>query len=469
MAFNLQAIVGSTTISLYDGNPFSLLGARGFGGASIRRVVVQGPAQQGDTDTGYRLNPRELELVIGFQAASDAALDAHRDTLTSLFKPLTSTPIYLRVTRDDGGIRQLDCHVVGDIKLDLLPEHRPGHYHRATVRLRAADPALYGPTPGTAGFVGSVVYATNWWLAGGAIAGSQVVDRGGTVAANASWAYTGTIPFDQSWTLALRAGYVTAAGTEAYMFKTNIPSPVNQPTFGVKGTATYGIPLYAFRVEGLLGTQAMTAGTQTYFMNSDLAGVTVGGTPQPTWRTTWIAPGGYVAPATNSSFIIGTAMTWRTLGWSGSIPLYALYSPALSEGQRNALSVYMQGFAGSASTTVSIPYQGDLPEHPVISVTGPVTGPTVVNTATGERLSFGTHVIGAGTTYVIDTRYGQQTVVAGTVNKRNELAAGSDLGTWHLAPAPIAAGGTNVVTIEGTGMGSATSISIIYYNRFESF
>src|SRR3972149_5969161 len=104
MAFGLQAIVGATTVSLSDGNPFSLVGATGMAGAAVRRVVAQGAAQHGDTDKGYRLNPRELEVTIGFQASTDAALDAHRDTLTSIFKPLTSTPAYFGVRRDAAGL-----------------------------------------------------------------------------------------------------------------------------------------------------------------------------------------------------------------------------------------------------------------------------------------------------------------------------------------------------------------------------
>src|SRR5688572_9230343 len=112
MAFTLQAIVGSSTVTLTNKSPFGLLSAKGLAGAPVRRLTAQGAAQHGDTDLGFRLRPRELELEIGFRADTDAALDAHRDTLMAIFKPLPSTPVNLRGTRDDGDIRQLDCYSV---------------------------------------------------------------------------------------------------------------------------------------------------------------------------------------------------------------------------------------------------------------------------------------------------------------------------------------------------------------------
>lgn len=155
MAFALDAIVGSTTQSLTDGAPFKLLAAHGMGGPPIRRLVVRGPAQHGDTDIGYRLQPRDIELQLGFAASTDAILDGYRDLLARIFRPLGDAPVSLRVTRDGPITRQIDVYTVGPIDISLLPEHRPGHYHRARVRVRAPDPAWYSPTAGTSSVQGS--------------------------------------------------------------------------------------------------------------------------------------------------------------------------------------------------------------------------------------------------------------------------------------------------------------------------
>lgn len=450
MAFTLAAYLDSASVTL-NSAPYAVVDARGMGGVDTRRVTSQGPAQHGDTDLGYRLTPRNLVLVIGIEAATDALLDGYRDDLLAIFKPLTSTPINLRVTRDDGGIRQLDCYVRGKIDVSLVPSQRPGHYCRVTIPLQAADPAWYGLAPGTATTLGTVAFLDNWWLAGGAIDASQVLMHGTAPALDEAWSYTGTITASESWELAVRAAYVAPSGTLAYMFAP-ADAAANAPRFYKNPTLTS----YWYYGPSALATLGMIAGTQNYF-NYNAAG-----------RQYWSSPA-QASSTTPAGSVNGAQMRWRTLGWSGSIQLYALYSPYLDGSQRNALRAYMSGTAGTASTTVVIPYAGDLPEYPIISLTGPISSPSITNTSTGDTLSFGTISIGAGTTYVIDTRPNYKTVKVGTVDHKYELTSDSDLGTWHLAPAPVVTGGTNIITVGGTAPGTAIQISVVYYDRYSSF
>lgn len=452
MAFTLAAYLDSASVTL-NSAPYSVVDARGMGGVDTRRVTSQGPAQHGDTDLGYRLTPRNLVLVIGIEATTNALLDGYRDDLLAIFKPLSSTPINLRVTRDDGGIRQLDCYVRGKIDVSLVPSQRPGHYCRVTIPLQAADPAWYGLAPGTATTLGTVAFLDNWWLAGGAIDSSQVLMHGTAPALNEAWSYTGTITASESWELAVRAAYVAPSGTPKYMYSETDPAA---------GDARFGYtPSFAYWVYGpfALASLGMIAGTQNYFNTSYPGG---GGVQQ------WHSPA-QVSVTTPPGSVNGAQMRWRTLGWSGSIQLYALYKPVLDGSQRSALRAYMSGTAGTASTTVVIPYAGDLPEYPIISLTGPISSPSITNSSTGDTLSFGTITIGAGTTYVIDTRPNYKTVKVGTVDHKYDLTSDSDLGTWHLAPAPVVTGGTNIITVGGTAPGTAIQISVVYYDRYSSF
>jgi hypothetical protein len=122
--------------------------------------------------------------------------------------------------------------------------------------------------------------------------------------------------------------------------------------------------------------------------------------------------------------------------------------------------------SGSVNQILSIPYDGNSPDYPTISITGPITGASILNTSTGDVLDFGTVAIGAGTTYVINTNPVYRTVLYGTVSKRGELSSNSDLDTWSIVPSPIAAGGTNTIAVTGTNTGTATQVSIVYYNRY---
>jgi len=479
MAFTLQAIVGSTTVTLSNDSPFGLLSARGMGGAPVRRVTAQGPTQHGDSDLGYRLQPREVELVIGFRADTDAALDAHRDTLVSIFKPLTSTPVYLRVTRDDGEVRQLDCYAVGEIKIDLVPEHRPGHYHRATVRLRAPEAAWYETVPGTITVTGTAGTGENWWLAGGAIGSAQVMMSGGTPAQGAAWSYTGTIPHTSSYTLVFRGGQqTTGSGSTTYAFHVDNTgtgeSDLAFVALDVVGYTQYGA---GYGGAYYLGTTIMPSGTINYFWRHDGSAQMTTGTGGVIHGTDAFTGNYYMYVGIGSVPISGTARKWRSdylnsagSRWGATITHYALYSPGLTGAQIDTLNAYMNNInGGTVGQVAPVDYDGDLPESPIISIRGPITSPVITNLVTGDTLDFGTITIGAGTTYVIDTRYGYKTVTAGTVNKRGELTDDSDLGDFHLAPNPIAPGGVNTIATYGTNIGTATQISIVYTNRYTSY
>jgi hypothetical protein len=490
MAFGVQAIYSGGTVSLTDSSPYSLLSARGMAGAPVRRVTSRGPNQEGDTDLGYRLKPREVELQLGFVATTDAILDGYRDTLMTVFKPLSSTPVYLRVTRDDGEVRQLDCYTVGGVDIQWIKEHRPSHYHVATVRLYAPDSAYYDTTPGTVTATGATSgTAADWYLAGGAIGTASVLMSGGTPTQGLAWTYAGSIAHTTSYTLAFRTTKETHGTADKYAFYVDNNDLVGEMdiTMRATGTALPGDPLnyYASTVYPdttlALGTTFMSTGTANYFLRHDSGGITTGGLP--TANTDM-----YIRQAAAGTLSIGlipgvsrpiggATRRWRSDGantaasrWAGTVLLYALYSPGLTEGQINTLSGYMDGaIGGTAFLTASVQYLGDLPEYPIISIRGPITGLIMTNTATGDSIALGTTAIASGETYVFDLRPGYKTVTLGTVNKRSTLADYSDWDEWHLAPDPVGVQGANPIYIYGTNTSGSTQITIVYYERYSSF
>lgn len=492
MAFSLAAIVGSGSVNLNDKNPFALLGARGLAGADVRRVTTQGAAQHGDTDQGFRLNARRIELEIGFQAGTDAVLDDYRDTLMSIFKPLSGTVINLRATRDDGSVRQLDAYTIDDIDIDLVPEYRPGHYHRATVRLYAPAAAYYNPTAGSVSS-GTVDAAANWQYAGGAIGPAQVLEAGTAPTQGQAWTYTGTIGPDTSWEIAIRTAQVLP-GTVRYPYYVDNPDSVtNDGTadlFWRVGTANYEVsywqPNNSSGTISSLGTGIMAAGTHNYFFsNARQAGnSTIFQLFEDETRVAVKVVNAYHYTINGTAFVAqpsfpiwGSTRRWRSDGantaasrWPNAIERYAVYSPLLTFSQRIALNTWMENaLTGTVFVNFPVAYAGDLPEYPVISVRGPITGLNVQNLTTGETLSFGTTAIASGSVYVIDTRYGHKSVTQGTVSKLGELTSDSDLATWHLAPAPVVAGGTNIIAIAGTSVNFTTRVDIVYYNRYSSY
>jgi len=146
------AIVGPTTYSLSGGNPFYRLQATGLGISNIRNIKQRGPFQDGATRRDFRLDERFLNLVFLLQGVTRAQADTYRDTLIEIFKPLTNTPCQIRVTRDDGVIKQIDTYAVGVLDLPETENERFAATQRVIVQLEAPNPIWYGPTLQNLGF-----------------------------------------------------------------------------------------------------------------------------------------------------------------------------------------------------------------------------------------------------------------------------------------------------------------------------
>jgi hypothetical protein len=123
--------------------------------------------------------------------------------------------------------------------------------------------------------------------------------------------------------------------------------------------------------------------------------------------------------------------------------------------------------------TRSITYLGEWYTRPIIRVYGPIDDLIINNLTTGEKLDFSEYVlgsvvgtsIGAGEWLEIDCRTNQITDQAG-VNRIAWLSETSHLATFHLAAAPEAPGGVNVLRVQGDNVAPATHIDVTYYNRY---
>ena len=159
MAFDLTAIRDGVSYRLTAGTPFQLAKADGLFWPEVNRVTLRAPTQDGDVDYGAYLSPRLITLSVHFYATSGSALDGYRNTFYRIFRPARSTggfdnlgdprfaaqsPITLKVTRDDGVVRQIGVYATGPIDIALERAHAPGNLHRAVVQLVAPNPTWFG-------------------------------------------------------------------------------------------------------------------------------------------------------------------------------------------------------------------------------------------------------------------------------------------------------------------------------------
>jgi len=467
MAFTLQVIRGSTTYTIAD--PFFLEGAEGLGGASVRNIEESGPYQDGATHLDERLDARTITLKLNVIGSSAAVLDGHRDTLMKMFKPVSGVPITLKITRDDNSVRQIDTRRTGPLDIPLVAINRPGNLHRAVVQLRAADPTWYDPTLKTENFL---VPTSDWWLAYASIGTANVLEHVENPTQGQAWTNTGSVAAGSPFTVAFRTSgtmpptdtydyyaYETlgadntffvasiAGGSSRYISKTNSANQLSNASL-----LTLGSVSNVFVVSN--------GGTTVVYNNNVAMGTVVGATiPIPN------AAGG------TSFWRRSSNLNVDDTNWPPAIPKAAAYNIALSDDQRAALNDAMtQGTLQGSAFSGNIAYAGDFDSYPTITMTGPIISPLITNTTTGDQLSFAGGTIGSTDVWTIETRYGRKSVLnAAGSSVEQYLSSDSDLATFRLVADPAATGGTNTISVAGTAGGTATAISLAYYNRYTGF
>lgn len=447
MAFSLVAtydVSGSTNLT--NGAPFRLESAEGLSGAPIIRHQQGGPLQNAAVDLGFRLAPRLVKLNLNFYATTDAALDTHRDTLNTTFKP--SYTITLVATRDDGSVRYLTCTRVGEIEIDLIPEHRPGHLHRAVVTLRAAKPAWKGSVTTT------TAATDQWWTAGGVIGTARVREHVESPPRQAfSWTPSTNITGD--WALAVKTS-PQASGSVHYLFDEHVTTNAEFRYSG--GTFSYN--------NGGSTTSWPGGTAANYHVISRRAAVNY----WYYWSGTAVATQGSHNTTDNDLITTGA--------WRGNVSINDnLWTPAVTRGVvwESPTSSEIRAMApfvlGSVTNGVTAIIDGDLPVYPLIQLNGPITGPILTNMQTGGTINLTGLTLGSAGVAIIDLRTGDKTLTdAGGNNLLGSVTTlPVSMAYFYLAPAPAALEGYNVIQLTGGSVGTAATMSVQYTNEYMSY
>lgn len=140
MAANvLSLFVNGTEHALDDGSLYNWLDFDGFGVPPITRLSESGPMQHGETDRGYRLEPRIMRLTFLVRATTRLAFEQARGQILSLFKP-QDDPFILQAKYTNETYR-IACHYYGN--LDLPGADMRKWNQIVAVDLKAADPLWY--------------------------------------------------------------------------------------------------------------------------------------------------------------------------------------------------------------------------------------------------------------------------------------------------------------------------------------
>lgn len=146
MTVSLSLFRNNEELAISGGDPYWFVAMTGLGLGPIVRQKERSPQQHGSTDAGFLLNDRLLNLVLLIETSSRSAADTARDNLLDFLKPVEDTDLQLRVTRDDGEIRQIDCNVNGIVDIPNDRQNRIGNSQTIIIQLDCPNPFPYEPT-----------------------------------------------------------------------------------------------------------------------------------------------------------------------------------------------------------------------------------------------------------------------------------------------------------------------------------
>lgn len=172
----------------------------------------------------------------------------------------------------------------------------------------------------------------------------------------------------------------------------------------------------------------------------------------------------------------GVMPRWQRVGlqlycpdptWYDPAPVTLEYSGGGGEGTMVPTPVPTFVGASDLDQTQVVHYAGTWESYPVIRIVGPIEDARIENTSTGEALDFAGTTIAAGHYYEIDCRYGRKSVTDDTgANRIADLAADSNLATFHIGAHPDVLNGINAIRASGLGVSSATRVRLTYYTRY---
>jgi len=113
-----------------------------------------------------------------------------------------------------------------------------------------------------------------------------------------------------------------------------------------------------------------------------------------------------------------------------------------------------------------ITYTGTWKSFPTITITGPIDNPVITNEETEETI-FLMRSIADSEIVTISLNFGNKTVTNNaSLNLIGDISSDSDLGTFHIAPAPEVTDGVNTINIQGANVTGSTSIVINYNTNY---
>ncbi len=114
----------------------------------LTRFADRGPAQHGDTDGGFRLDPRTASFIFAVHTppvATPVYLYQARSLLLSRFSPMRD-PVTMQYIFGDGSIRRIQGHFLSGMQFASEERDPYNWFQKFNVDIKMNDPVWYDPT-----------------------------------------------------------------------------------------------------------------------------------------------------------------------------------------------------------------------------------------------------------------------------------------------------------------------------------
>lgn len=179
----LSVIVGTSKHILDDGELGLLVAYDGWGMPPSHRISSRGHNQHGETDLGFRLDPRFGTIVFEIPASDLSEMYTKRSALLSYFNPKNDLKLLWELP--NGKNRQINCVYSGDMTLPW--DANTYATQRIAITLKASDPTFYDPAqalttiPGDSGGTPwAIAWSIPWTLGGTGVNVSRSINYEGT-------------------------------------------------------------------------------------------------------------------------------------------------------------------------------------------------------------------------------------------------------------------------------------------------
>jgi hypothetical protein len=143
-------LISTASFNLNNFDYYLLDSSDGLGMAPSHRITERNSQQHGETDLGFRLDPRLFSLRLSVRCESPTEYYYYRSQLLTIFRP-SNDPIILAFTLPNGTnpdlVRRIKCYIEKGLTFDT--SKRKSLVQQADVVLRAPDPTFYNPTQTT--------------------------------------------------------------------------------------------------------------------------------------------------------------------------------------------------------------------------------------------------------------------------------------------------------------------------------